>query len=382
MRSPLATLVIGNPHRPTSLLPRLAALLAITFIALCSSISFTVLPLSTNLSGNAKLKAFPPTAVAGTQVPLTWGDSPKRLIVFGDSWSDNGQYPVGTPTSDQTPPRDQAQGKPWTDWLCATISCKHHDNFARSVTRPWVLGDRGAVVDNSLLNSTIFETRLLNHTDAVVGAWTEPVADMRTQVEQWLLFEKQNMGKSRSQDIERKGTVFTIWFSLWDLWYYSGAEITAAQTAVSNTIDVLFKQLDIIAEHWPSRVKVILPKAVDLTFLPGWLLVRTGPQGGDSHADDQRRAIVLVEQWNRVLDRRASQWRKGEIYIYNTNAWLLDQVLGRQLFSQQLGDASGLGASPSPWENVRSGCVAGSHTNTETGDVVTRCPDPSKYLFW
>ena len=52
-------------------------------------------------------------------------ESPQRLIVFGDSWSDNGRYPVNAPSQDQVIARDAQQGQVWTDWLCVMVSTSY-----------------------------------------------------------------------------------------------------------------------------------------------------------------------------------------------------------------------------------------------------------------
>lgn len=46
---------------------------------------------------------------------------PPRLIVFGDSWSDNGQYPIDPPAGLLLPSREEAQGLVWTEWLCLSV---------------------------------------------------------------------------------------------------------------------------------------------------------------------------------------------------------------------------------------------------------------------
>lgn len=51
----------------------------------------------------------------------SWNDAPRRLIVFGDSWSDNGLYPVDPPSQGQDLIRDEARGKAWTDWVCLLV---------------------------------------------------------------------------------------------------------------------------------------------------------------------------------------------------------------------------------------------------------------------
>ena len=212
----------------------------------------------------------------------------------------------------------------------------------------------------------------------------EPLADLKTQVQHWLAFEKKQYANSRVSNIERNGTVFVIWFSLWDLWHYSQLNLTESEAAVTKTLDAFFEQLDVIAENWPSKLKIIIPEAIDITFLPGWRTMRTGPRGSDVQAEAQRNAILLVQQWNRALDMRAVRWRRGSMYIYSTSEWLLDQVREQQLFTAHLKDANGMGASQSPWQNVRSGCVVSSYNAYGVLGEATagRCSDPATYLFW
>ena len=209
----------------------------------------------------------------------------------------------------------------------------------------------------------------------------EPLADLKTQVQQWLQFEKQQYNNGRVSQVERNGTVFTIWFSLWDLWYYSEKTIAEAEMAVSKTMDTLFDQLDLIAENWPVEMKIIIPEAIDTTFLPGWAKMRTGPRGSDPNGEIQRNAVRLVEQWNQALDMRATRWNQGSMYIYNTNEWLLDQVREQQLYTAHLKDANGMGSTEPPWSNVRSGCVTINATLAEVSGIEL-CSDPSTYLFW
>lgn len=263
--------------------------------------------------------------------------------------------------------------------IIVQISCTHHDNFARSLPHSWDTGYSGAVVDSNLLNITMMNTTLSNSSSIAECVIAEPLADLKTQVQQWLKFEKQQYDNSRVKQVERNGTIFTMWFSLWDLWYYSEKTIEEAEVAVIKSLDILFEQLDLIAENWPSEMKIIIHEAIDTTFLPGWHSVRTGPRGSDPYGECQRSAVLLVELWNRALDMRAIRWNGGSMYIYNTNEWLLDQVREQQLYTSHLSDANGMGANQSPWNNVRSGCVK---TSKKLGETMTQCSDPNAFLFW
>lgn len=319
-----------------------------------------------------------PSFSVKNELKNAWSKSPRRLIVFGDSWSDNGEYPIDPPSKELSPPKDLAQGKVWTEWLCTAISCTHHDNFARSLPYSWIEGYKGAVVDSELLNKTF------NHGKEA----EEPLADLKTQIQQWIKFEKKQYMSSRIRESERKGTIFTVWFSLWDLWYYSRKTKDEASKAVEQTVDKLFEQLNEVAKNWEGNLKVVMPEAIDPTFLPGWVAMRTGPNGNDQNADDQRTAVSLVQQWNAALDHKASSWDRGQLYIYNTNEWLLDQVREQQLVVNDMADHNGLGQAGSPWDNVVDGCLGSnvkgntSSSLPETNTGVARCKNPSKYLFW
>ncbi|KAL8858076.1 MAG: hypothetical protein Q9178_005401 [Gyalolechia marmorata] len=259
------------------------------------------------------------------------------------------------------------------------IKCNHHDNFARSLPAAPSTDLRGAVVNSAVLNRTL----PAGHGEVTM------LSDLKTQVSQWLRFERKQYTSSRMREKEKQGTIFTVWFSLWDIWYYSQLNPDDASDAIRQSIDTLFEQLGVIADHWPMGAKIILPEAMDPTFLPGWSRKRTGPTGSDHSADDQRNAIQLVKQWNVALDAKASQWDKGQIYIYNTNDWMLDQVREAQLVVGDMRDHNGLGHSGSPWDSVHSACAGNgsggknqSPGNGKSGFDPFRCPNPDKYLFW
>ena len=259
------------------------------------------------------------------------------------------------------------------------IKCNHHDNFARSLPTAPTTELRGAVVNSAVLNRTL----PTGHGEVVM------LPDLKTQVSQWLRFEKKQYTSSRMREKEKRGTIFTVWFSLWDIWYYSQLNSDEASKAIEESIDTLFEQLGVICDHWPMGAKIILPEAMDPTFLPAWSMERTGPAGSDHSAEDQRNAIQLVKQWNVALDARASEWDKGQIYMYNTNDWMLDQVREAQLVTGDMMDHNGLGRSGSPWDSVYSACSGSGNEGKnrspdggKSGLDLFRCSNPDKYLFW
>lgn len=110
-------------HRkgPSKFLTRTTSLTAILVVGLCSILYLTwFLPAFSVKTG---LDRWIPKASNRTEPQVHWDKSPRRLIVFGDSWSDNDQYPIDPPPKDQLPTREEAQGKVWTEWLSSAVWC-------------------------------------------------------------------------------------------------------------------------------------------------------------------------------------------------------------------------------------------------------------------
>ena len=117
----------GHHKGNARLLTRSTGLTVILAIGICSIIYLTwFLP---GFSVKTGFERFIPTGSAKTEVEteveIHWDKSPRRLIVFGDSWSDNGQYPIDPPPKELMPERDEARGKAWTEWLCAAVFHRH-----------------------------------------------------------------------------------------------------------------------------------------------------------------------------------------------------------------------------------------------------------------
>lgn len=99
-------------------------------------------------------------------------------------------------------------------------------------------GNRKSLVDSSLLNSTWMTQARVNYSHLIQpGDISEPLADLTMQVREWVEFEKHQFLNTRSKVTERIRTVFCIWFSLWDLWYYSGSVFANAEVAVGKSVD-------------------------------------------------------------------------------------------------------------------------------------------------
>lgn len=109
--------------RPRGPLTRFIGLVVVAIASLFSIAYLTYcLPSSSSRSNQGPtLPNQLATGGAQSSAPLRFVENPQRLVVFGDSWSDNGQYPIDPPPENLVFPRDAQQGQVWTDWLCATV---------------------------------------------------------------------------------------------------------------------------------------------------------------------------------------------------------------------------------------------------------------------
>ena len=106
-------------HIPSKLIIRSTTLAAAVVVSLCSILFLTrSFP---HYTVSTKLGRFLPSKILQTETKIQWNNSPRRLIVFGDSWSDNGQYPIDPPPREHLPIRDEEQGRVWTEWLCSSV---------------------------------------------------------------------------------------------------------------------------------------------------------------------------------------------------------------------------------------------------------------------
>ncbi|KAF2005316.1 hypothetical protein P154DRAFT_357683 [Amniculicola lignicola CBS 123094] len=305
------------------------------------------------------------------RIQKAWKGSSHRIVVFGDDWSDTGVYRVSPPTNAALRDRDPDRGEVWTEALCRELICDQIDNFARSVQAS---GDKSSI--GSLLSSDIHG----NTTVGIVGAVT-PLFDFYTQVQQFINFEKQKWLAPGVLTSEDRWTVFTVYFGVWDLLEYTALEEKEATHAVQRTIKELFRVLDILAESFMQPLYVVIPKAVDVTFLPRFQMRRN--DSASAFAQEQHQSVYLWRYWNQALSQAAADWDHGDIFMLDTNSIVMNQVRAQQLYSKHINDASGYGKQKPLFEEVERPCLS---TNTDSRRLqaaeVEKCIDPARYLFW
>ncbi|KAJ5298917.1 uncharacterized protein N7443_007037 [Penicillium atrosanguineum] len=317
------------------------------FYALCAVAACTILFSAWALTSRAYGDITP--IKSGNFQTVTEFD--QRLVVFGDSWSDN--------------ETEELQGKAWTDWLCGMFNC-HQENLAQ--TSKSVLNGEytGAVVDNQEL-------------DLVDRLSKTHLPDFKTQLKQWLDAESPTLkGLSEEQiQFRQEHTIFVISFGIWDIWdlVTKDEDYNNAAGSIERRIKTLLEQMEQLSEHWGSTdLNVILTQVVDVTFLPGF----------KDQGDQYKNAVKLIGEWNRALRDAARQWERGRIYLFDTNSFVLDRIRDWQLYAAGIEEENGLGKNQEGWVNMVDPCVESGKgikvmMSSSSGKI---CSNPEKYLFW
>ncbi|KAH7116737.1 hypothetical protein B0J11DRAFT_99673 [Dendryphion nanum] len=315
---------------------------------------------------------FRPSLQLQENIQKVWRGNSLRVVVFGDDWSDVGEYRVSPPPSSLARDRDPDRGEMWTEALCKKLKCDAIDNYARSKPVNVAIETIGSMVDSDLFaNSAIGNER--NATLALF--------DFKTQVQQFLNFEKEKITiPERLRKVEEH-TIFTVFFGIWDILEYSTLSKEDAIDVIEKSIEGLFCGLDTLADHVKGDVKVVIPKAMDPTFLP-WFQEKRN-DSADIFAEDQHQTVFLWTFWNTALASRAANWGRGEIFLLDLHGIIMEQVRANQLYSHHVSDASGSGKQTPLFSDVRQPCLS---LDLDHGELqaagVEKCVDPGKYLFW
>jgi hypothetical protein len=249
------------------------------------------------------------------------------------------------------------------------------DNFATSVPKNQDSSSVGSLIDSDVHTAAMDGKDRDNNNSVLI--------DFKTQVQQFLAYEKAKYRVPQRLRPTDDWTVFTIFFGLWDLLEYSQLEKDFAMRAIDNSIAELFRQLDVLAEHSLGPIRIVLPQVIDTTFLPRFKPATSGP--GAQFAQMQHQRLFLQTYWNAVLLRGAAHWQGGSIFVPDPNAVVMEHVRMKQLLSEGIVDASGAGNHISLFEDVEQPCVTtlsdGNATNLHAAPV-EKCSDPYARLFW
>jgi hypothetical protein len=190
-----------------------------------------------------------------------------------------------------------------------------------------------------------------------------------------------------SDEEDEEETLFAISFGFWDIWQYATLELEEAQNAITQSMYVLFQQLDIIAEHSSSDPQILISGLWDVTFAPHFQSLsenNTAPHFGEA----QHKMIYLVKYWNSAMIQASMNWAKGDVFYLNWQSWVMDQIRITQMHELKIYDSSGTGKEEVVFDNVSTPCLLGS--STKSGNTLSRvgankparCSKPERYLFW
>ena len=205
------------------------------------------------------------------------------------------------------------------------------------------------------------------------------VFDFKTQVEQYINSTSRNPFSVRKTPNDR--TVFTVFFGIQDVWEYAALEKDRAMQAIERSISELFHNLDRLAEHAGNDITVVVPRIVDLTFLPRFQALRD--QSPETFAQKQHQYAFLANYWNTVLSQAAVEWRGGSIFQPQVDQIVVSQVRAKQLYSGKVEDAFGLGRQMPVFDEVEKPCLTQVDSNDGDGaDAMEKCFKPDRHLFW
>lgn len=253
------------------------------------------------------------------------------------------------------------------------LGCDSVDNFARSYLFDPETSSFGAVVDALLHARTKYGENVISNATTF---------DFTTQALQFMLYDKTEPNFIERMRKTDQKTTFTVFFGLWDILEYATLEYGPASRAVEQSIAKLFATLDVLSVNATRPVQVVIPRMIDLTFLPWVQSVKYDTQ--EHFAERQHQLVFLAKYWNTVLLRTAKEWKNGEVYMPDPNAMIMEQVRIAQLYAREISDASGIGKQAPLFEEVEQPCLAldQSANATSLQAVIEKCGDPSRYLFW
>lgn len=97
--------------------------------------------------------------------------------------------------------------------------------------------------------------------DNLIFNETSTVPDFRTQVATWIEAERESRGAGVKQE---RSSMFTVFFGVNDVWKYSGYDRVDGIAAVDASLDSMFEQLDLVDQHWPDPIQVLVPYLPDV----------------------------------------------------------------------------------------------------------------------
>lgn len=206
--------------------------------------------------------------------------------------------------------------------------------------------------------------------------------DFKAQVQHFFDLNP-SMQDPQSLHLPNGQTIFTVYFGLWDLLEYTTLDLKSAMDKINISVTEIFHQLDLLTTHSLSPIQVVLPRMLDVTYLPGYQSLAN--QTGERFAEMQQKGIYLFTYWNAVLSRSASRWERGAIFMPDPSDAVLDLLRVEQLSSHRDTDAPEPVKHMPPSEHVGPTCLIASSGGSSTGHLkaanVEACSSIVSQLF-
>lgn len=254
------------------------------------------------------------------------------------------------------------------------MKCDTLLNFARTAANA-TGHDGGVVVDNNIY---------ANATSQNGGEPSVLLPDLKDQLDEWLAYETQ-LGSAESDE----EFIFALTIGTWDIWRYATLDLRAAQDAISNSISVLFTQLDLLAQSFDEPIQIVLPRLWDLSFTPRFRsLADDRSSQPNRFSEVQHKLIYLIQYWNTVLIQYAANWEHGRLYLPDWNSWLSDQIRAVQMDRLGIPDALKLQTEAPAFKDVANPCTSSlvpadvPSRDSATAETQLSCQSPRQHLFW
>ncbi|KAG9248987.1 hypothetical protein BJ878DRAFT_197517 [Calycina marina] len=351
-----------------------------------------------------------------------------RLVVFGDSWVD-----------DSVQEGEKGKGRSWTGILCDAINCTSHYNFA------------GTQPSTDFPQKPTAGVLTVNTAPKLFASTSSPaLPDLATQISQYLTLLPRTPRPTE--------TIFILSFGFWDIYHLASLDLETSKVALDKIATELFTQLDRLYQNYGNHAlahglgkdeedeeegevpfRVVVPKLVDPTLLPGWM-ARPKPLPPASVAEEQKNAVYLTEHWNTMLTNSIGEWLKTDeeeendldiprnesstgfsqglsdheeetekagkvkgvvgrqvvkdVFYYDLPMYIVNMLIEHQLQTEGIVDHKGLGTKGSPFRSISQTCLRESLSSSSSspssadleefvevnGKMV--CPRPAEYLMW
>ncbi|KAK9457696.1 GDSL-like Lipase/Acylhydrolase-domain-containing protein [Dipodascopsis uninucleata] len=301
------------------------------------------------------------------------GGKDTRIIIFGDSWSDD----ATRVTPDESDSKDTyydeekysgprrvgpgfggrwSNGIVWPEYLRDDLKCENYLNLAYG----------GAKITNNFVESPVPD--LVDQYHLYLGIELPVLLEKyRLNITQLQLSRLDNDAFYDTPDYlnteeklqKNRKTLFSFWFGINDLIQYMNMmqDMTARIRAVEESIDVVFEITNRLATLHPQS-NFLFVSTVDVTLLPIWSqrFLET-----DSHMVKYKEAVQLVRIWRKALSIKYSNWNdtKASAVFWDFDKWYRQQISGITI---------------SDFKNTKKSCFDRVENKL--------CDNPSDYLFW